>query len=171
MQLWEGIIIEEIKIGNILKLSVNHMKEMVSVKPQAVCSELEVNQVLSDLLNAVDMQSYVPQIPTSDNPALSDDYIFDTNDENLVLKDLTRENFVGKIKDIGKGATKRLERGLVQEYLYVFQYPCKLLRRDAQETGVDSEYVLIYIKINNRKTPYEKVFIISFHKNRINNRK
>ena len=36
----------------------------------------------------------------------------------------------------------------------------------AKESGILSENVLIYIKINDRKIPYKKVFIISFHKNR-----
>ena len=84
-----------------------------------------------------------------------------------VLKDLTEINFVGKIKDVGKGAKKRLEKGLPQEYLYVFKYPCKLKRRDADYSGITNDNVLIYIKINDRKIPYKKVFIISFHKNRI----
>lgn len=85
----------------------------------------------------------------------------------LVLNDLKESNFVGKIKDVGKGAKKRVAKGLSQEYLYVFKYPCKLQRRDAEHNGINNEDVLIYIKINNRKTPYKKVFIISFHKNRI----
>lgn len=84
-----------------------------------------------------------------------------------VLKDLTEINFVGKIKDVGKGAKKRLEKGLPQEYLYVFKYPCKLKRRDADYSGITNDNVLIYIKINDRNIPYKKVFIISFHKNRI----
>jgi len=43
------------------------------------------------------------------------------------------------------------------------------MRRDA---AIDeSEDVLIYIKINNRKVPYKKVFIVSFHKNRSKNNK
>ena len=76
-------------------------------------------------------------------------------------------NFVGKIKDVGKGAKKRLEKGLPQEYLYVFKYPCELRRRDADESGIVKEKLIIYIKINNRKIPYKKVFIVSFHKNRV----
>ena len=62
-------------------------------------------------------------------------------------------NFVGKIKDVGKGAKKRLEKGLPQEYLY--------------DSGIVKEKLIIYIKINNRKIPYKKVFIVSFHKNRV----
>ena len=31
--------------------------------------------------------------------------------------------------------------------------------------GIKNENVLIYIKINSRKVPYNKVFVISFHKN------
>ena len=51
----------------------------------------EISEVPADLRNAVDKKTYIPQTPTADNPALSDDYIFDTKDENLVLKDLKRE--------------------------------------------------------------------------------
>ena len=84
-----------------------------------------------------------------------------------ILKDLKEANFVGKIKDVGKGAKKRLEKGLPQEYLYVFKYPCELRRRDADDSGIVKEKLIIYIKINNRKIPYKKVFIVSFHKNRV----
>ena len=76
------------------------------------CSEKELSEVLRDLRIAVDEKNYIPQTPTKDNPALSDNYVFDTGDENFVLKDLKRENFVGKIKDLSKGAIKRKERGL-----------------------------------------------------------
>ena len=141
--------------------------EEVSAEPKVECLSSEVLEVLKDLRVAVDKKSYQPQAPIVDNPSLSDDYIFDTEDENMVLKDLTEINFVGKIKDVGKGAKKRLEKGLPQEYLYVFKYPCRLQRRDADDSGIDNENVLIYIKINDRKTPYKKVFIISFHKNRM----
>lgn len=156
----------EEQLGHLWKIPIESIKQNVDAKPRVPCSHTELANMLQDLYTAVETQVYVPQTPTPDNPALSDDYIFNTEDENLILKDLKEENFVGKIKDLSKGATKRRERGLPQEYLYVFQYPCKLLRRDAQECGIVSENVLIYIKINNRKTPYRKVIIISFHKNR-----
>ena len=84
----------------------------------------------------------------------------------MILKDLRRDNFVGKIKDLSKGAAKRKAQGLPQEYLYVFKYACRLLRRDAQSSGIEDEDILIYIKVNDRKTPYNKVFVISFHKNK-----
>lgn len=154
------------QLGHLWKIPIESFKQRVEAKPQVHCSPSEIVQMLQDLYAAVENKVYVPQTPTPDNPALSDDYIFDTEDENLILKDLKEVNFVGKIKDLGKGATKRKEQGLPQEYLYVFQYPCRLLRRDAQESGMVSEDILIYIKINNRKTPYEKLFIISFHKNK-----
>lgn len=157
---------DEDKIGNLEKLPINSIVEDVDAEPRIDCSEKEIIEVLHDLSVAVDAQDYVPQTATRDNPALSDDYIFNTNDENLVLKDLTKENFVGKVKDLSRGAAKRKSRGLPQEYLYVFKYPCKLLRRDELESGPVSENVLIYIKINDRKTPYKKVFVVSFHKNR-----
>ena len=100
------------------------------------------------------------------NHALSDDYIFDTNDENLVLKDIKRDNFVGKIKDLSKGAAKRRAKGFPEEYLYVFKYACRLMRRDAHSGAPEDEDILIYIKVNDRKIPYDKVFVISFHKNK-----
>lgn len=156
----------EEQLGHLWKIPMESIEQSVDAKPQVHCSPPEIVQILQDLYTAVENKAYVPQTPTPDTPALSDDYIFDTEDENLILKDLKEEKFVGKIKDLSKGAAKRKERGLLQEYLYVFQYPCRLLRRDAQESGIASENILIYIKINNRKTPYEKVFIISFHKNK-----
>lgn len=84
----------------------------------------------------------------------------------LVLQDLAKENFVAKVWDLGKGAEKRKKMGYPQEYLYVFKYPCKLMRRDVQESGVSFENVLIYSKVNDRKIPSKQVFIVSFHKNR-----
>lgn len=154
------------KAGHITKLPIGAITEHVDADPKEPCTDAELLNVLQDLDTAVNNGEYIPETPTADNPALSDDYVFDSGDENFILKDLTKVNFVGKIKDVGKGAKKRLAQGYPQEYLYVFKYPCKLERRDAQESGTVSENVLIYIKINNRKVPYEKVFIVSFHKNR-----
>ena len=70
-------------------------------------SQEEIKNVLNDLYVAVDKSEYIPQTPTEENPALSDDYIFDTKDQNFVLKDLEEDNFVAKIKDISKGAERR----------------------------------------------------------------
>lgn len=94
------------KPEHLIKLPIDSISESVNVEPQVGCSEAEVLEVLQDLSLAVDSKTYVPQTPTEDNPALSDDYIFDTEDENFILKDLTWENFVGKVKDLGKGAKK-----------------------------------------------------------------
>jgi hypothetical protein len=121
----------EDKIGHLVKLPLDAINEAVEAEPRVAYSEAEIAEVLADLHNAVDKKTYVPQTPTTENPALSDDYVFDTNDQNLV-----------------------------------FKYACKLLRRDAQSSDVDDEDILIYIKVNDRKTPFEKVFVISFHKNR-----
>ena len=162
---------EEGKTGNFIKLPINSFSEVVEAKPRVECTEEEITEVLNDLSIAVDAKDYVIQTPTKENPSLSDDYIFDTNDENLILKDLSVENHVAKIKDHSKGALRRKREGLPQEYLHVFQYSCNLKRRDAQESGITSEDILIYIKVNNRKIPYKKVFIISFHKNRIQSEK
>ena len=112
----------EEKIGHLIKLPLDATNESVKAEPLVECSEKELSEVLRDLRIAVDEKNYIPQTPTKDNPALSDNYVFDTGDENFVLKDLKRENFVGKIKDLSKGAIKRKERGLPEEYLYVFKY-------------------------------------------------
>ena len=157
---------EEEKTGNYKKLPLSSCLEVVKAEPRVQCTEKEILEVLSDLRIAVDAEDYVISTPTKENPSLSDDYLFDTNDEKLILKDLVAENHVGKIKDLGKGAVKRKNSGLPQEYLHVFQYLCSLKRRDAQESGIVSENVLIYIKVNDRKVPYKRVFIVSFHKNR-----
>lgn len=154
------------KMGHLIKLPIDAINENVYAEPKEPCTEAEIISILQDLRSAVDNMSYIPQTPTDDNPALSDDYIFDTEDENLVLKDITKLNFVGKIKDVGKGAKRRLQQGFPQEYLYVFKYPCKLARRDAQNSKINIENVLIYIKINDRKIPQKKLFVVSFHKNR-----
>lgn len=156
----------EKKLGHVVKLPLNSISEIIVAEPKVSYLEAELDEMLNDLYDAVDNNSYIPQTPTEDNPSLSDDYIFDTNDENLILKDLKKENFVGKIKDLSKGATKRKARGLPEEYLYVFKYECRLQRRDAESSGVNEENILIYIKINDRKIPFEKVFVISFHKNK-----
>lgn len=99
----------EEKIGHLIKLPLDATNESVKAEPLVECSEKELSEVLRDLRIAVDEKNYIPQTPTKDNPALSDNYVFDTGDENFVLKDLKRENFVGKIKDLSKGAIKRKE--------------------------------------------------------------
>lgn len=154
-------------LGHITKLCIDAIDEEILAIPKVECPSSEVQEVLKDLKIAVEERNYQPQSPTEENPDLSLDYIFDAKDEELVLKDLGESNFVGKIKDVGKGAKKRIRKGLPQEYLYVFKYSCKLKRRDAESSGIEDEAVLIYIKINNRKVPYEKVFVVSFHKNKI----
>lgn len=148
--------------GYVQKLSLEVINETVDAEPQVEASREEIRDVLKDLYVAVDRNDYVPQTPTEDNPALSDDYIFETNDQNFVLKDLKEENFVAKIKDLSKGAERRRRKGLPQEYLYVFKYACKLMRRDTIINA--TEDVLIYIKINNRKVPYKKFLLFHFTK-------
>ena len=154
------------KLGHLFRLPLDDIKENIYAEPQVSYTNEEIMEVLNDLYEAVDNKSYIPQTSTSENPSLSDDYIFDTNDENFILKDLTIDNFVAKVKDLGKGAEKRRQKGFPEEYLYIFKYACRLLRRDAQMSGTIREDILIYIKINDRKIPYEKVFVISFHKNK-----
>lgn len=156
-----GHYMDKEKLGHLVKLPINAIDEDISVEPIVQCPKSELLIVLQDLKFAVNRMDYVSATPTEENPALSDDYIFDTGDQNIILNDLNEVNFVGKIKDIGKGAKKRLAKGLPQEYLYVFKYPCRLQRRDADYSGIDNENVLIYIKINDRKIPYEdKVHIM-----------
>ena len=161
-----GITMAEARFGHIIKLSLSVIKESVEAEPRVMCSDEELSEVLKDLYAAVDNKSYISPVSTTDNPALSDDYVFDTDDENLILKDLKRDNFAGKIKDLSKGAARRKEKGFPEEYLYVFRYACKLTRRDADISGIESDNILIYIKINDRKIPENRVFVISFHKNR-----
>ena len=109
------------------KLSLSVIDETVDAEPKVEASQEEIKNVLNDLYVAVDNSEYIPQTPTEENPALSDDFIFDTKDQNFVLKDLEEDNFVAKIKDISKGAERRRQKGLPQEYLYVFKYACKYL--------------------------------------------
>lgn len=95
---------------HLLKLPIDAIEESVDATPAVACSEEELILVLQDLVKAVDEKSYIPQTPTAENPALSDDYVFYTSDENRILKDLSKENFVAKVRDLGKGAEKREKR-------------------------------------------------------------
>ncbi len=95
---------------HLLKLPIDAIEESVDATPAVACSEEELILVLQDLVKAVDEKSYIPQTPTAENPALSDDYVFYTSDENRILKDLSKENFVAKVRDLGKGAEKRKKR-------------------------------------------------------------
>ena len=49
----------------------------------------------------------------------------------------------------------------------MFKYACRLSRLDVNTSGVEYDKVLIYIKINSRKIPINKVYIVSFHKNNV----
>lgn len=156
---------DEEKTKHVIKLPIDAFEERVTAEPKIICLEEELKELLYDLKTAVKDKTYIPQTATSKNPALSDDYIFDSEDEEEILNDLGTENFVAKIKDLGKGAVKRQSKGYPQEYLYVFQYPCRLWKREMSNISNTAENILIYIKINNRKIPYQQIFIISFHKN------
>lgn len=94
------------------KLSLSVIDETVDAEPKVEASQEEIKNVLNDLYVAVDKSEYIPQTPTEENPALSDDYIFDTKDQNFVLKDLEEDNFVAKIKDISKGGRKTKAKGI-----------------------------------------------------------
>ena len=156
----------DLKRGHFKKLPIDAISETVDAKPKVACPNDEVLKVLADLRDAVDDESYIPATPTKENPLLSDIYIFDKEDEKLILKDLALSNFVGKVKDVGEGAKIRLSKGLPQEYMYVFCYTCGLVRRDAEISGVTKDAVLIYIKLNDRKIPDHVVYVVSFHKNK-----
>ena len=136
----------------------------VEVRPMVLCTETEIQDIVKELHKSVEKKDYKIAI-SNKNRALFEKYVLDSRDAEQILLDLQETDFVGKIVDVGKGAKKRLEKGLPQEYLYVFQYPCELKRRDAEESGIEEERILIYIKINHRVVPYDQVFIISFHEN------
>ncbi len=157
---------EEGKTGNFEKLPINSFSEVVVAKPQVGCTEEEILEVLNDLSLAVDAKDYVIQTPTKENPSLSDDYIFDTNDENLILKDLSVENHVAKIKDLSKGALRRKCEGLPQEYLHVFQYSCNLKRRDAQESGISSEDISFILRLMTERYRTKKFLLFPFIRTR-----
>ena len=71
------------QLGHLWKIPIESVEQSVEAKTQVHCSPPEIAQMLQDLYVAVENKAYVPQTPTPDNPALSDDYIFDTEDENL----------------------------------------------------------------------------------------
>lgn len=156
----------EENIIHVIKLPITLTTESVEAAPVVGYSEKEVLVVLTALYDAVDAKAYIPSTPTKDNPALSDDYIFDVDDEMHILKDLTMEHFVAKVKDLSKGAARRKSMGFPPEFLYVFRYHCRLMRRDSAKADDPYETLVIYIKINYRTIPGKKVFVISFHKNR-----
>lgn len=152
---------------HVWKLPLEAIEEIVEAEPRVPYTEEEIQEVLKDLYTAVDNESYIQAVPTDDNPSLADDYVFSVEDEYKVLKDLKPENLVGKIEDLSKGAIRRRKQGLPKEFLYVFKYPCLLMKRKLEDVSNEpvSEKVLIYIKVNDRKFPEKRVFVISFHKN------
>ena len=150
--------------GNFKRCSKDLIDDQIDVRPEAPYTEAEVQDIVKELHKSVENKDYT--ITYSDkNRALFEKYVLESSDIDKILLDLQETDFVGKIVDVGKRAKKRLEKGLPQEYLFVFQYPCELKRRDAEESGIEEERILIYIKINHRKVPYNRVFIISFHEN------
>ncbi len=150
--------------GNFKRCSKDLIDDRIDVRPEAPYTEAEVQDIVKELHKSVENKDY--KITYSDKyKALFEKYVLESRDTDKILLDLQDTDFVGKIVDVGKGAKKRLEKGLPQEYLYVFQYPCELKRRDAEESGIEEERILIYIKINHRIVPYNLVFIISFHEN------
>jgi len=148
---------------NIVKVSFDDYDELVTAEPQVQCSEDELNLVLNDIYNAVTNGTYI--FPFDDRNNLFDEYIFKPKDQDYILKDLSKENFVGKIKDLSKGSLKRKEKGYPDEYLFVFKYACKVFRKeDINKTS--QEKIMIYIKINDRKNPNNVLIVVSFHRNR-----
>lgn len=157
--------VESSEASHVVPLDLCSITEPVVARPAVTCTNEELSEVIEKVNIAGKTGDYIPQTPTVENPALSDDYIFDTADQNLILEQLNSTNFVGKVVDKSKGAVKRQAKGYPAEYLYIFKYPCRLKRRDALSSGVPTDDVLIYIKINNRKIPYERLIVVSFHKN------
>ena len=148
---------------NIVKVSFDDYDELVTAEPQVQCSEDELNLVLNDIYNAVTNGTYI--FPFDDRNNLFDEYIFKPKDQDYILKDLSKENFVGKIKDLSKGSLKRKEKGYPDEYLYVFKFACKVFRKeDIKKTS--QEKIMISIKINDRKIPNNDLIVVSFHRNR-----
>ena len=148
---------------NIVKLSLDDYDELVTAEPQVLCTDDELNLVLNDIYIAVENGTYI--FPYDERNNLFDEYIFKPKDQDYILKDLSKENFVGKIKDLSKGSLKRKEKGFPDEYLYVFKYACKVFRKeDINKTS--QEKIMIYIKINDRKIPNNVLIVVSFHKNR-----
>lgn len=152
-------------MSNFTELPLEAIEEPIVARPLVSYKVDEVEDVLEKLREAVDNENYIPQKATEKNPALSDEYIFETQDQNQILKNLKVKNLVGKVKDKGEGAKKRETKGFPPEFLYVFKYACILKRRDADITGNEQENVLVYIKINARKIPRDVMIIVSFHKN------
>ena len=148
---------------NIVKVNFDDYDELVTAEPMVPFTENELISVLNDIHSAVENGTYI--FPYDERNNLFDDYIFKPCDQDYILKDLSEENFVGKIKDLSKGSLKRKEKGYPDEYLYVFKYACKVFRKKDQENN-SQEMIMIYIKINDRKIPYNSVIIVSFHKNR-----
>lgn len=75
-------MVEE-KLGHLTKLPIDAIDEEVSAEPKVECPSSELLGVIEDLRVAVDERDYKPQVPTEENPSLSDDYVFDTQDERI----------------------------------------------------------------------------------------
>jgi hypothetical protein len=166
MQIDEEEIMEDGKIiGHFRKLPMTGVNERVSAEPKVACTEMEKQMLLADIHEAAETGDYKPALPTEDNPSLARDYIFDSNDEANILKDLKAENFIAKVKDKSKGAKKRKAKGLPEEFLYVFAYPCELDCRSEEDGKTSKKELIIYIKINDRREPIKQVIVVSFHEN------
>ena len=100
----------EEKLGHLTKLPIEAISEEVLAEPKVKCPSSEVLSVLKDLRVAVENRDYQPQTPTEENPSLSDDYIFDTDDQNYILMDLTEINFVGKDQGCWKRGKKEIRK-------------------------------------------------------------
>jgi len=126
---------EENVSKHLVKLPLDAINESVEASPQVGYTNEEIESVLKDLKEAVEKGTYKPCMPTVANPSLSDDYLFDQNDERFVLNDLTKDNFVGKVRDLSKGSHARTEQGYPLEFLYVFKYPCRLVCRESDKSS------------------------------------
>lgn len=93
----------EEKLGHLTKLPIEAISEEVLAEPKVKCPSSEVLSVLKDLRVAVENRDYQPQTPTEENPSLSDDYIFDTDDQNYILMDLQKLILLGRSRMLEKG--------------------------------------------------------------------
>ena len=66
------------KSKHFTELLLDAFTECVEADPKVPYTADELEMVLRDLVNAVVEESYITATPTVDNPALSDDYVFDS---------------------------------------------------------------------------------------------
>lgn len=98
------------KSKHFTELSLDAFTECAEADPKVPYTADELEMVLRDLVNAVVEESYITATPTVDNPALSDDYVFDSEDEKTILKSIGIQHFVGKNSRCGKRCCQTQEK-------------------------------------------------------------